>query len=74
MRQLSRWVFRTVIVAGILGLVLAILFFIVASGDATRMTTTEYVIGIPMVLSWIYFWVALVVGIILRLLSMERSG
>ncbi len=73
MRQASRWVFRTVIFAGILGLVLAVLFFILAGRDASRMTTAEYVVGIPMVLSWIYFWVALVVGIILRLLSMERS-
>ena len=74
MREASRWIFRSVIVTGVLGLVLGVLFFILAGRDASRMTTAEWVVGIPMVLSWLYFWGALVVGIILRLLSSERSG
>ena len=61
------------IVTGVLGLALTVLFFILASGDASRMTTAEFLVGIPMVLSWLYFWPALVVGIILRLLSSETD-
>lgn len=74
MRQVARWIFRSVIVAGILGLLLSVLFFILASRDADRMTGAEVAVGIPMVLTWLYFWPALVVGIILNLLSRERDG
>lgn len=69
MRQLVSWIFRSVIVSGILGLLLFVLFFILASRDPSRMTVAELLIGIPMVLLWIYFWAALFLGIILKLLS-----
>ncbi len=73
MRQVSTWIFRTVTLTGVLGFVLFVLFFILASKDASRMTTAELVVGILMVLSWLYFWGALILGIILRLLSREVS-
>ena len=74
MREVARWVFRSVIVTGILGLLLSVLFFILASQDANSMTGAEFAVGIPMVFLWLYFWTALVVGIILKLLSRERDG
>ena len=74
MRQIARWIFRSVIVTGILGFLLFVVFFILASRDANRMTGAEFAVGIPMVLLWLYFWAALVVGIILKLLSQERNG
>ena len=72
MRQTVRWIFRSAIVAGILGFLLFILFFILASRDLNRMTGAEFAVGIPMVLLWLYFWVALVVGIILNLVNREK--
>ena len=73
MRQLVRWIFRSVIVSGILGLVLAVVFFILASRDARVMTAEEFAVGIPMVLVWFYFWLALIVGIILHLVNRDRA-
>ena len=73
MSQLVRWIFRSVIVTGILGLLLFIVFFILASRDARVMTGAEFAVGIPMVLVWAYFWVALIVGIILHLVSRDRD-
>ena len=71
MRQLVRWIFRSVMVTGILGLLLFVVFFILAGRDARVMTGAEFAVGIPMVLLWVYFWVALIVGIILNLVSRD---
>ncbi len=71
MRQAARWIFRSVIVSGMLGLLLFLLFVILASRDPDRMTGAELAVGIPMVMLWIYFWGALVVGIILNLASRD---
>ena len=73
MNQLVRWIFRSVIVTGILGLILFVVFFILASRDARVMTPAEFAIGIPMVLVWAYFWMALIVGIILHLINRDRG-
>ena len=73
MRVFVRWIFRSVIVSGILGLALTVVFFILASRDARVMTPAEFAVGIPMVLLWFYFWLALIVGIILHLVNRDRS-
>ena len=74
MRQTVRWIFRSVVVTGILGLLLFVLFFILAIRDPNRMTVAEFAVGIPMALVWIYFWIALIVGIIIELVSRKTGG
>lgn len=73
MRQTVRWIFRSVVVTGILGMLLFVLFFILASRDPNRMTGAEFTVGIPMVLLWLYFWDALIVGIIIKLVYQHVS-
>ena len=74
MRQTVRWIFRSVVVTGILGMLLFVLFFILASRDPNRLTGVEFTVGIPMVLLWLYFWAALIVGIIVKLVSRKMDG
>ncbi len=73
MRQTVRWIFRSVIVTGILGLLLFVLFVLLAGQDPNRMTVAEYAVGIPMWLTWFYFWAALIVGVILKLVSRDKG-
>ena len=72
MRRVARWLFLSVIVTGILGLLFFVLFAILAAtNESPNLSSMELLVGVPMVLLWIYFWPALIVGIILRLLSQE---
>lgn len=73
MRQAARWLFHSVVVTGILGLLLFFVFLVLASRDPNRMTGAEFAVGILMVLLWLYFWAALVVGIIISRMGRETN-
>ena len=77
MREAARWIIRSAIVTGILGFALFVVFLVLHfRGSPDRMSGAEILVGFPMVILWMYFWPALIVGVILHLWSRarDRSG